>query len=108
MLAVRLHRESVTNMRKSAVIIIVAALNSFAAAQDVENHPALSVNTNWVPILLLLIGLLGFVAAAVIGPIVRLNMFEELPVTQSHDEPPGASHHHGRGGVENTSPERQA
>jgi hypothetical protein len=95
---------------RSAFCIATSAFVSFwflsvAAAQDVENHPTLPSNTNWIPILLLLIGLLGFLAAAVIGPIVRLNMSEELPVTQSHDEPPGSSHHHGRSGVENPAAE---
>lgn len=43
------------------------------------------------------IGLL--VAAAIIGPMVRMKMPEELPPTHSHDEPPGASHHHGKTGL---------
>jgi hypothetical protein len=43
------------------------------------------------------IGLL--VVAAIIGPMVRMKMPEELPPMHSHDEPPGASHHHGRSGL---------
>lgn len=40
-----------------------------------------------------------FLAAAVIGPIVRAEMPAELPQTHTHDEPPGASHQHGRSGT---------
>jgi hypothetical protein len=46
-----------------------------------------------------------FVAAAVIGPIVRLNAPEEVPPAHAHDEPPGSSHHHGKSGLQNPSPE---
>ena len=46
-----------------------------------------------------------FVLAAVIGPIVRMHAPPaELPPTHSHDEPPGASHHHGSGGTINPEP----
>jgi hypothetical protein len=40
-----------------------------------------------------------FLAAAVIGPIYRMSLPEALPVTHSHDEPPGSSHHHGPSGT---------
>jgi len=40
-----------------------------------------------------------FAAAAGVGVTVRLNTPPEVPVTHSHDEPPGASHHHGAGGT---------
>src|SRR4051812_35666913 len=40
-----------------------------------------------------------FAAALLIGPIYRLARPIELPPTHSHDEPPGASHHHGRAGT---------
>ena len=41
-----------------------------------------------------------FLSAVVIGPIVRLLTPEELPPpAHSHDEPPGASGHHGPGGT---------
>lgn len=84
---------------RSITIFFILATPFAVSAQEVENHPILTSNTNWVPIVLLLIGLLGFLAAAVIGPIVRLNMPEELPAAHSHDEPPGASHHHGASGL---------
>jgi hypothetical protein len=45
-----------------------------------------------------------FLAAAVIGPIVRAHAPEEMPPTHSHDEPPGASHHHGASGTINPIP----
>jgi hypothetical protein len=49
--------------------------------------------------------LLMFFMAAVIGPIVRAQAPPEMPATHSHDEPPGASHHHGHGGTINPVPE---
>src|SRR5688572_1465417 len=52
----------------------------------------------WPGVLLILV-LTMFVLAAVIGPIARMHAPPaEMPVTHSHDEPPGASHHHGSGG----------
>jgi putative Mn2+ efflux pump MntP len=49
---------------------------------------------------LMVIIILGmFLLAAGVGVVVRMNMPEELPETHSHDEPPGASHHHGAGGT---------
>lgn len=55
---------------------------------------------------LVLIGVVTmFVFAAVIGPISRLVAPpEEVPPTHSHDEPPGASHHHGASGIINPEP----
>lgn len=55
---------------------------------------------------LVLIGIVTmFVFAAVIGPISRLVAPpEEMPPTHSHDEPPGASHHHGASGTLNPEP----
>ena len=74
-----------------------------AAAHD-EPHPELSPNPDWAGVMLILI--LGlFVAAAVIGPVVRANMPEEVPPAHSHDEPPGTSHHHGRSGQLNPEPD---
>jgi hypothetical protein len=69
-----------------------------------ESRPVLDDDPNWTPILLILIGMM-FLSAAVIGPIVRLNMPEEIPPAHSHDEPPGTSHHHGAGGTLNPAPE---
>jgi hypothetical protein len=55
-------------------------------------------------VLLVVIGM--FLAAAVIGPIVRMEMPEEIPL-QSHDEPPGSSHHHGPSGTVQPGPEHE-
>jgi hypothetical protein len=51
--------------------------------------------------------LILFVAAAVIGPLSRMHAppAEEMPPTHSHDEPPGASHHHGSSGTINPEPD---
>lgn len=59
----------------------------------------------WPGLVLILI-LTMFVLAAVIGPIARMHAPPaEMPVTHSHDEPPGASHHHGSGGTINPEPD---
>jgi len=54
---------------------------------------------------LVFVVLVMFFMAAVIGPIVRSQMPPEMPPTHSHDEPPGASHHHGHTGTINPVPE---
>ena len=46
-----------------------------------------------------------FGAALLIGPVYRLARPPELPPTHSHDEPPGASHHHGTSGTLNPEPD---
>jgi hypothetical protein len=74
------------------------------AHRTAEARPVLDDDPNWTPILLILIGMM-FLSAAVIGPIVRLNMPEEIPPAHSHDEPPGTSHHHGASGTVNPAPE---
>ena len=58
----------------------------------------------WPGLVLIVIATM-FVLAAVIGPIVRMHAPPaEIPPTHSHDEPPGASHHHGSGGTINPEP----
>ena len=47
----------------------------------------------------------SFFMALVIGLIVRAHAPPEMPPTHSHDEPPGASHHHGESGTINPIPE---
>ena len=79
---------------------------SVAHGADNVAHPVLSEDASWTPIMLMVIGGM-FVAAAVIGPIVRLNMPEEIPPAHAHDEPPGSSHHHGTTGTINPQPEHQ-
>ena len=67
-------------------------------------HPTTSKDADWAGVVIIVV--LGmFLAAAVIGPIVRANMPEEVPAAHSHDEPPGASHHHGHSGQVNPEPE---
>ncbi len=58
----------------------------------------------WPFPLLMLVAVL-FVSAACIGWYVRFEMPEEVPPAHSHDEPPGASHHHGAEGMQNPAPE---
>jgi hypothetical protein len=48
---------------------------------------------------------ISFFMALVIGLIVRAHAPPEMPPTHSHDEPPGASHHHGESGTINPVPE---
>ena len=57
------------------------------------------------PAVAVIVILAMFLAAAVIGPIVRAQAPPEMPPTHSHDEPPGASHHHGHTGTINPVPE---
>jgi hypothetical protein len=62
-----------------------------------------SNNATWVGGLMLAIAGLTLLAA-IIGPLVRWEMPEELPPMQSHDEPPGSSGHHGKSGTLNPTP----
>lgn len=66
--------------------------------EAVQQQPVLP-NKSAMPGVTVIVILGLFLAAAVIGPIVRANLPEEIPVTHSHDEPPGASHHHGASGT---------
>jgi hypothetical protein len=67
-------------------------------------HPTLPGDARWAFPVVMLIAVL-FASAACIGWYIRLEMPEELPPTHSHDEPPGASHHHGRSGTLNPAPD---
>jgi hypothetical protein len=50
--------------------------------------------------------LILFLLAAVIGPLSRMHAPpDEVPPAHSHDEPPGASHHHGASGTINPEPD---
>ena len=69
-----------------------------AGEADPHPHPVIPADSTWAgSMVIILIGL--FVAAAVIGPIVRANTPEEVPPAHSHDEPPGSSGHHGPSGT---------
>jgi hypothetical protein len=75
-----------------------------SAHHDDVPHPTKSKDADWAGVVIIIV--LGmFLAAAVIGPIVRANAPEEVPPAHSHDEPPGASHHHGHSGQLNPVPE---
>jgi hypothetical protein len=76
-----------------------------AHASDPSPHPTLSHDPDWAVPVVVVIGAM-FAAAWVIGAAARANMEEELPPTHSHDEPPGASGHHGHGGtVDHSDPD---
>jgi hypothetical protein len=75
--------------------------------EDAPAAPVVSVETDWLRPALVVAAAL-FVAAVLIGPIYRHSLPEELLPTHSHDEPPGASHHHGVSGtVDFSAPERR-
>jgi hypothetical protein len=62
------------------------------ALSDADPHPILSADAAWAGALVIII--LGtFLAAAVVGPIVRLEAPEAVPQAFSHHEDP--SHHAG-------------
>jgi hypothetical protein len=68
------------------------------AETDAYPHPVVPADSTWAgSVVIIVVGL--FVAAAVIGPIVRANTPEEVPPAHSHDEPPGTSGHHGPAGT---------
>jgi hypothetical protein len=61
-------------------------------------HPVVPGEAAWPGYLLLGVAWMFF-AAAFLGPFVRTHTPEEVPPAHSHDEPPGASGHHGPGGT---------
>ena len=87
----------------SLVLIVAVSDGAFAATQPAPQSPApavpvLSADTRWT---LRLLGGAGalLLAAALLGPLLRMGLPDEIPQTHSHDEPPGSSHHHGEGGT---------
>lgn len=74
-----------------------------AASTDHTPHPALSTDVHWAGRVVTTIGIM-FAAAAVVGPLVRKEAPQEVPPAHSHDEPPGASGHHGHGGTHDLNP----
>jgi hypothetical protein len=66
-------------------------------------HPQVPEASAWPGAMLLTVFFM-FLMAAVIGPIVRADAPEEVPPAHSHDEPPGASHHHGPAGTQVVDP----
>ena len=63
-----------------------------------DTRPVLPMHTVWMGVMIILIAAL-FVAAAVIGPILRAHTPAPLPRTHSYDEPSGASGRPGPGGT---------
>ena len=78
---------------------------SIAHADDPAPHPRLPDPSERWPGTVVIVILSMFLAAAIVGPIVRANMPEEVPPAHSHDEPPGTSHHHGKSGTLNPEPD---
>ena len=72
--------------------------SSTFAAESIAPQPVLSSDGGWAGVMMIVVAGL-FLAAAVIGPIIRVEIPREVPPTHSHDEPPGSSHHHGRSGI---------
>ena len=61
-----------------------------AANQPVLPPPGI----RWPAVMLIIVGGM-FLAAMIVGPVVRLNLPEEVPVSHSHDESHGHGHGHG-------------
>jgi hypothetical protein len=62
-----------------------------AGSPQADTHPVLSSDATWSGSMA--IGILGlFLAAMVVGPLVRAEMVEELPAPSDHDS--HAVHHH--------------
>jgi len=66
--------------------------------EDAPTAPVISDDAGWTSGVLIGVTTL-FAAALLIGPVYRLSLPGELPVIHAHDEPPGASHHHGPTGT---------
>ena len=75
-------------------LLAVALLMLLGGSGDLRPHPVLSAHPVWAGAFLILAAGL-FLAAGVVGLVVRLNAPDEVPALHSHDEPPGRSHHHG-------------
>lgn len=94
-----------------ATLSLSAAAAQVAGTQAAPDHapgPVLGPKAQWVPGVLIAIGVL-FLAAAFVGPIYRMIMPEEPQVEDfhSHDEPPGTSHHHGASGtIDHSAPDK--
>ena len=69
-----------------------AAPTAHAAQEETEAGPVLPVDPKWSGIVVIVI-LAMFVLAATIGPIVRSEMPDEVPVPHGHDEVVGHEDH---------------
>ncbi len=88
-------------MRAICLLIVLfavpAAADELAAdaapsAAAADSHPILSSNDAWAGVVIIVV-IGAFLAAAVIGPIVRVELPEAVPKAFSHHEDP--SHHSG-------------
>jgi hypothetical protein len=101
------------NMKYSIVAILLLVLSSIALARELpeaaatssggsevalQAGPILSHDILWLRPILTIIAIM-FILAFVVGPVVRKEVPQEMPPVHSHDEPPGASGHHGPGGT---------
>src|SRR3954471_3124237 len=66
-----------------------------APHDDHATGPVYSADDHWAGKVIVGIAAM-FLAAMVIGPAYRAHLPEEIPLTHSHDEPPGTSGHHGK------------
>jgi hypothetical protein len=73
------------------------AADATPAASVDDSHPILSSNAAWAGVVIIVV-LGAFLAAAVIGPIVRVELPQTVPAAFSHHEDP--SHHSGLEGDE--------
>lgn len=75
-----------------------------AAVEDQAPHPRMPAAGRWAG--RMVNGVLSLFAAALgVGLMVRASMAQEVPPpAHSHDEPPGASGHHGHGGEVQPAP----
>lgn len=68
--------------------------NSFnPAGGDTDSYPTLPLDGRWMALMAIVIAAL-FLAAAVIGPVIRAEAVEAVPPSFSHHEDP--THHTGR------------
>jgi hypothetical protein len=89
-----------------AIALTAEAKSTTPPAPQREASPAapvISGDAQWTERLLIGVAVL-FIAAALIGPLYRLNLPDNILPTHSHDEPPGASHRHGPSGTVDYSP----
>jgi hypothetical protein len=96
------------------LVLLLLVLGSAAPAADAREGPGdprvtgpvLSADDRWVGKVLAGVGVM-FAAAVLIGPAYRAHLPEEIPLTHSHDEPPGSTGLHGMtGAVDPTAPDR--
>ncbi len=84
------------------MLAILSAVSASAFADDMDvapegrgpaavddTHPVYSTDAHWVGTLLVVVGGL-FLAAMIVGPIVRAEAPEVVPVAMSHEEDPAA------------------